>query len=701
MSLLLGLESALRGMRANTTALNTVSHNIANMNNPDYSRQLANIAATQAINNPNGGGQLGTGSTVSAIERIRNVFLDRQIRYQLENVGKWEVLDTTYQALKSLFPEVDNPAAAGIQSQLNLFFQGWEDLAAEYAKPAALRDVATAKNNLVANSKALASVLNTSATALRDMQIALTADIRTTVDNINQLTSQIAELNKLVLQARGANQRPNDLLDQREAVMKQLAELVNFEVAEKANGTVALLLNGQALVDDTRNYNLKMIAGTKNSSLESVSLAQAGGGSSAALAEVITGGKLAGLFQARDSEVAWYKTALDNLANSIVTVVNKFHKTGVDPLSGVQNDKDFFVASAKSAASIMVNLDIISNTALVNDSKYVEGDIANMIANLKNKLMNNFVTSPTTALTSASTLNSNGKLIINGIEIPFSASDTVAALLQKINQNVSGFSAVYDDTEHKIFMISNEQMTIEEVTTTGLPVIPPALINRLRLVQEQVSAGAVNYAGSSTGNLVDAAYSWKAQNSVLDWMPIKTGRVTVNFAGNKYDVSWNNTENIVTTMTKIYFFNLPSANPRLEAYYFDAAEQKFHFASGVNSSGGTNRILPFSIVDKEGNMTSAMKLIGNVRFGDYYQSMIGRLRGSADSAENILGQYENSAQQLKNVQASITRVDEEEELARAKTYQRAYDASVRLLAVIDQMMNMLINRTGSQSSSDS
>src|SRR3972149_10113707 len=83
-----GLEVALRGLPAQQQALETTGHNIANANSVGYTRQQAIMKSTtphpdMGLNRPASPGQFGTGVEVTEFRRMRDLFLDSQVRSQL------------------------------------------------------------------------------------------------------------------------------------------------------------------------------------------------------------------------------------------------------------------------------------------------------------------------------------------------------------------------------------------------------------------------------------------------------------------------------------------------------------------------------------------------------------------------------------------------------------------------------------------
>jgi len=275
MSINLGLNIAMRALSTYTEAIDVTNHNIANMADPYYSRQVADISATIPMNMLGAAGQLGTGSMVSMIERMRDTFLDSQIQAEESNVGKWEELDRVYQLLSAVIPEV-NGATNGLQSKIDAFFADWQALATA-AAGGVTANIAAAQAVLISDSTALASSLNEIAADFSDIQLGLTTDLKAKIDSVNSYIQQIYEFNKEIKIAYGMGQIPNDLLDMRNEAITKLSELVNVNVQSKDDGTQIVTIAGKVLVNGGDYFNtLTTVAGNADPRLERVGLYQNG-----------------------------------------------------------------------------------------------------------------------------------------------------------------------------------------------------------------------------------------------------------------------------------------------------------------------------------------------------------------------------------------------------------------------------------------
>jgi flagellar hook-associated protein 1 FlgK len=710
LDLIMGIETAMKSLIANSTAINTTIHNVANMASPDYSKQLSNITASTPLSIAGQAGQMGTGSQVSSIERIRDIYLDAQIQQALMNYGDAEIMNRTYQNLAAFFPEVNGVTTNGLGSQIAAFFTAWNDVATQAQLAATVPPTAntlnTALNTVYQLAISISKLLNTTSNDLANMQVDLNSDLKTTIQSANVYIKEIYNLNKSIVFAEGQGQRPNDLLDQRTAAMAKLAELVNFDTANRTDGSVIIMLGGRALVDGASGYNTltTMTSGTvistaplsfdiRDARLEAVGISSSNGGNPVKLDEAIfTGGKIAGILNSRDNIVHDYKSQLDSVANTLITMVNSLYDA--TKTNGNTNNKDFF--SGVLASDIAVNNSIKSGND-ISYTMYNPGDIAQILGDLNNKLVSSRVVSDPLALISNTVLplppGTNGTLVINQVSIPVTSGMTVEDLVNAINTHSSVFSAVYNDTTKTFFMVSDEPLTIQEVNLGG------NFLKNMKLINEQISTAPVAYTNSMSLQTVNQSITWALQKNVFDYEPsLNGGSINIYMGGNKYPLTWSDTQVVSTTRWSIFSVDLINPTPPGISLN-DFLNGKFIFGTRVGDSvGAADTISPFIISDVTGNLTQTMKFVGNMTFGQYYNSITGNLEGSISSSTNMLTSSKSAVDQLQTMQANITHVDAVQEQAQARLYQRAYDASVQLMTVIDEMMNILINHTGTPSS---
>jgi flagellar hook-associated protein 1 FlgK len=247
-----GLQTALSGLVAEQTALDTTGNNIANANTEGYSRETALMEPNPPIPIPaisaqtGEGAQLGAGVTIASITRIRNGYLDSQYRTQNSSLGAATAEAEVLERAQAAFNE---PSTAGVATQLSKFWSAWNSLAESPSSEAAKEVVVAAGEQLATTFSELSSQLSTFATQAGEEYNSLTGPSGEVEDYANQ----IAQLNGQIKLAEEAGQPPDDMLDRRDLLLDKLSGLANITVTEQANhmDTVTFGEAAQPLVEGT------------------------------------------------------------------------------------------------------------------------------------------------------------------------------------------------------------------------------------------------------------------------------------------------------------------------------------------------------------------------------------------------------------------------------------------------------------------
>lgn len=331
-----GLHTALSGILAQQRALDVTTHNITNANTVGYSRQQAVLVANPAMTMPGVAtsitpGQIGTGVDVDSYKRVRDVFIDTQLRAQTMRQGFHEARSEGLDQVELALAE---PSDTGINALLNTYWSAWQDVSNNPEHPATRQALVQAASNLADAFHSIDEQLTTITSQ--------TAQAATGVlDEVNALGGQILDLNVQIANAVATGSTPNDLYDQRDALVDSLAKLGNVSVTKGALEVLDITFGGATLVTGTT--------------------------SSATLAESdltsLTSGKLAGLVALRDTVLPGYRASLDAVASSLVTQTNALHSTGYD-LSGATGI-DFFAPGGTTAATIAVSASVVADPSRV------------------------------------------------------------------------------------------------------------------------------------------------------------------------------------------------------------------------------------------------------------------------------------------------------------------------------------------------
>ncbi|MGL4873931.1 MAG: flagellar hook-associated protein FlgK, partial [Clostridium sp.] len=222
---------AKRGINVQQRTIDVTTHNITNVKTPGYSRQRAKIETTRAhggvATGGAGAGQVGTGAQVAAIERIRDNFLDYQIRGETSVVGKYDVRNRYLFEVETIFNE---PSENGLSTLLGKFFDGFQELSKQPSSSNA-RTVATQQ------ALALTDGINHTYNQLEKLQDNAKMMLKSNISEINSYLDQINRLNEEIISVTTAGHAPNDLLDKRDLLLDQLSYKFDITVdKEKFNG---------------------------------------------------------------------------------------------------------------------------------------------------------------------------------------------------------------------------------------------------------------------------------------------------------------------------------------------------------------------------------------------------------------------------------------------------------------------------------
>jgi flagellar hook-associated protein 1 FlgK len=246
----LGLQTSLRGLQAQQQALDVTTHNIANANTVGYTRQEAALGATHALHVQAGatadghGAFLGQGVDVTAYRRIRDSFLDLQVRAQNMALGD---ATTSAEALDRVQSAFGEPSDTGINALMGKFFTAWSDLANHPESASSKQAVEAAAKTLGDAFKTLSADLGN---AVTDAQSEFN-QITGATGPIQAAAKQLAQLNRAIDTALDGGQSPNDLLDKRDQILDDLSQYGQVSVTQLGNGRVQVMLGNQSVVNDT------------------------------------------------------------------------------------------------------------------------------------------------------------------------------------------------------------------------------------------------------------------------------------------------------------------------------------------------------------------------------------------------------------------------------------------------------------------
>lgn len=311
------LDSAISGLRVSQNALKTTGHNIANANTPGYSRQSIQTATN--VGQFTGAGFVGSGARAVTVERAVDQFLISQLRGETS-------LSAGLKAFTEQVNQLDNLLSAsstGLSASLNRFYSSMETAADD---PSAI----AARQQLISQGQNLSDRFNSLYDNLETLRNGIDQRMTTGVKQINALSKSVAELNLSISKAWGETKHsPNDLLDQRDELLRQLSALVNIDVVDQGDGMLNVHVgSGQALVVGNTARELTVVSGNPNPQQKEI--AYIGTAGVQVISRHINGGELGGVLDFSREGLANAYNELGRLALVMSESMNEAHRQGID-----------------------------------------------------------------------------------------------------------------------------------------------------------------------------------------------------------------------------------------------------------------------------------------------------------------------------------------------------------------------------------
>ncbi|HYM34890.1 MAG TPA: flagellar hook-associated protein FlgK, partial [Steroidobacteraceae bacterium] len=325
------LSSATSGLLAFQRALDTTSHNISNVNTDGYSRQRVEIGTRQP--QPFSNGFVGTGADVTTIQRLYDTFLGDQARGTSSSLERLNAYSGNASTLDSLFANSQTGLTASLQNFINAFQDLSNSPSSNPARQVVLSQAQAFRDRLQSFNSQLDTI---------DSQI--NSQLSDEASTISSLAQNIASLNgNIAIEQRQTGQPPNDLLDQRDHLLDQLATHINVQIARQDDGSVIVSVGaGQPLVVGSQAATLVTVPNAYDASRNGIAIKTAS--SQVDITTRLSGGKLGGLLDSRTTLIDPTRNELGQLAVALTEQVNNQQRAGID-LNGNFGQNIFSVGS--------------------------------------------------------------------------------------------------------------------------------------------------------------------------------------------------------------------------------------------------------------------------------------------------------------------------------------------------------------------
>lgn len=380
------LNTATSGLLAQQNALQTIGHNVSNVNTPGYSRQRVDLQTNVAQQVP-GVGQIGTGVQVAGISRMQDQFVMNQLMNGYSTTNKHQALSDTIGQLEATFNE---PSATGLSNQISEVLNAWTNLASN-------PEQAASKTMLVQTSETFVDTVQHMANAMKALKEDTVQELDKAAVDANSTLEQLEDLNYQIWQASVKGYTPNDLLDTQDQLVNKLASQGDIKVERDKYNRVSITMGGQTLLNEnTRNEIMAVTSmndgkaflsdGTEvegNAEVGQFVVRSETEGTSVYQPINLDSGSVKGTQEALDV-IDGMQKELDEFVFSFATAVNTIHSNDGEGI-------DFFDVSEENAAlSLQVSQEIKNDSSLIVTGQLLDNSIAGdgsraqLISSLKN-----------------------------------------------------------------------------------------------------------------------------------------------------------------------------------------------------------------------------------------------------------------------------------------------------------------------------
>jgi flagellar hook-associated protein 1 FlgK len=336
MSLTSALNIGRTALSVNQAAIQTVGNNIANVGNPNYTRQ-SNSLSTAPDQQIRPGMFTGTGVQLDGIHRQIDEALEGRVRNSMSDSESASTQQQWLSRVESVFNELSDE---DLSTQLSKFFNSWSNLANK-PQDVGLRQV------VLTSGSSVASWFHQMNGEMQSLNTELTGKLQGVALSADQLAGKIAQINTEIVSAEGGREgaEANGLRDQRDGMLKDLANIMEIRTVEQPNGVVNVYAGSDPIVFDGRSRGVTTVNETVDGKVVTKVVFKENGG------EIKTdSGQLGGLIKIRGA-VDDTCDQLDQLASSLSFELNKIHSSG----QGLQGFTSVIGATTLEDSTVALN----------------------------------------------------------------------------------------------------------------------------------------------------------------------------------------------------------------------------------------------------------------------------------------------------------------------------------------------------------
>lgn len=625
------LNIGTSALLSNQQVLRTTGNNIANINTQGYSRQNVKLEAIEG--QYQGAGYYGTGVSAVTVLRSHSEMLTRQVAVTGSIAAADESRLAQLKKLEDLFAGGQSGIGAAMGSMLNAF----SDVA---NAPTDL----TARTVVLARADELAARLRSVSDNLGNLHDSLQLELAAEVRTINSLATQIAQTNREISKGLDSGHTPNDLLDKRDELIRQLNTHVQTTNVPAADGSIGIFVSAsQPLVLGTTVAELKLVSDEFGDPLKTKLTIQRSGMTVVMDEGTLGGGSLSGLLRFNNIDLVDASNLLGRMTLGLGTVVNQQHSLGLDlagnpggnlfTMGPIPNGLPALANTGSASIQVAVQTSPSSGAPALAPSDYeviFTGVSAGSIRRLSDGQVTTFVTVPAQ---------------IDGLDLQISGTANAGDRFM-----VTPFRQVTRTMD--VAFASPRSLAVASPVVAGAGIANQGSLTLQSLQPKQANvnltasvtltftgAGTFDVVGTGTGNPVGVAY--------VPGQPISY---------NGWDLTLKGTPQVGDTYTV-----KPNSYPGVDA-------------------GNAHAML--AIRD--------LALYDGAATTDGYAALMSDIGVRVQSAGFASTVSRSIAENAKTDQAAISGVNLDEEAAKLLQFQQAYQASAKILQVSQTLFDTLI-----------
>lgn len=629
-----GLNIGLSGLNLYQTAINTTSHNIANTDTEGYTRQQTVYKAANALKVNSRYGMAGQGVQLEYVQQIRDTYYDVKFRDSNSRLGEYQVENEKLLELENYFNEITSDS--GFNAIYTQFNNAMVELTSDPSDE-------TRRTQVISKASSFTTLINELATNLNISQNSVNDEIGIKISEINSISEQLFTLNKEITNIEIRGLKANDLRDQRNLLLDQLSEIANIEVKEdpiytkdgmKTNAnTCSVSINGHLLVDNTTCNSLKVVP--------------------------------------RDEKV------------------NQTDADGLYDVYFVAQDGTLGTEFDLNSSSLRGELKGLMNIRDGNNAKGFDGTISALETDAADNITSATLKSYESFSISDLTLPASGKVQLAGTEFYYDSFDAEYDANGNIlsvkfnNLQVKNEDGVLEPGDGAGFVnVGTPAQVSEDVNYKGIPYYMSQLSEFARSFSSKINA--IHTSGVDL-NFEEGLDMFGAEDQDGKFYAFKDLVKDANaaFEGGATSYTFSSAQDAS-------YYQITCNNWKVnEEIYYDV--DKFVISTKEELNQGVEQR---SILDQMIKTCTDTKLFNKGTANQFLESLISEMSIDCQSAEDFEIYQKDITNAIENQRLSISGVDANEEGLELVKLQRGYNLNSKVISVINEVLNKLINETG-------